>query len=302
MISILIPVYNFVISNLIKELVKQATELPVPFEVIVIDDDSTNLKSKETNSEINKYPQVRYIENNKNLGRSATRNLLAEKAQYKYLLFMDGDAETKSDNYIKKYYDLISDLPDNIVICGGTSYYNSPPTDPSLLLRWTYGKAREQRSANDRNKNPNAAFSAFNFLISKELFDQIKFDDTILQYGHEDTLLGYEIKKMGISVQHIDNTLIHKGLEGNEIFLQKTKTGITNLKSLYYRYVDRPDFIEDIKLLKTYKRLRKIRIGWTVKVIYKLFSKCIHRNLCGQKPKMFYFDVMKLGQIFLTKV
>ncbi|MBN1183578.1 MAG: glycosyltransferase family 2 protein [Bacteroidales bacterium] len=297
MISILIPVYNFNINDLIRELTSQGEKSGSPFEIIVIDDASTNKDQQQNNSKISKYKYTLYIENETNIGRSATRNLLAEKAKYEYLLFMDGDSQIENSDYLKKYFESIKEYPKDTIICGGTSYTHNPPDNQNHLLRWVYGKAHEEKSAQQRNLNPNGSFSAFNFLISKSLFDHIKFDNSIKQYGHEDTLLGYKLKKAGFTIKHIDNPLTHIGLESSNIFIEKTIIGVNNLKELYKRFYKEKKFIEDIKLLKTYHKLRKYRSCWIVSIFYKIFKKFLTKNLTGSKPKMFYFKLLKLGQI-----
>ena len=68
---------------------------------------------------------------------------------------------------------------------------------------------------------------------------RIRFNEELKQYGHEDTLLGYQLKKAGIEVLHIDNGLYHEGLESNREFLVKTKLGIENLSKLYDKVTDK---------------------------------------------------------------
>ncbi len=119
------------------------------------------------------------------------------------------------------------------------------PGDPDKLLRWKYGKWREQRKASEKNKNPNEWFSTFNVLIEKTVFAKIRFNEELKQYGYEDTLMGYQLKKADIEVLHIDNGLIHEGLETNKEFLNKTKLGIENLSKLYENVTDKKTFSQN---------------------------------------------------------
>ena len=131
-----------------------------------------------------------------------------------------------AEAYLLKWIPMINTAS---VICGGTLYNDSAPGDPDKILRWKYGRIREQKKAAERNKHPHSNFSTFNFLIEKSVFSKIRFNEELKQYGHEDTLLGYQLKKAGINVLHIDNGLIHEGVESNREFLNKTKLGIENL-------------------------------------------------------------------------
>ena len=85
MLSILIPSYNFEISKLIADLNKQATELQIKFEIVVIDD-ASNSYFRSKNSNIRKHDSVKYFELSENIGRSKIRNKLAEMANYQNLL------------------------------------------------------------------------------------------------------------------------------------------------------------------------------------------------------------------------
>ncbi|MBK9012976.1 MAG: hypothetical protein IPM82_02230 [Saprospiraceae bacterium] len=62
-----------------------------------------------------------------------------------------------------------------------------------------------------------------NFLIPRQLFLEIQFDETLRQYGHEDTLFGMELARRQVPIVHIDNPLEHIGLEPVDVFLRKTE-------------------------------------------------------------------------------
>ncbi len=160
------------------------------------------------------------ISSDKNIGRAAIRNRLALEAKGDFLLFIDADVMLPgtAEAYFLKWLPFINTAK---VICGGSLYHDSAPGDPDKLLRWKYGKWREQKSAAERNKHPHASFSTFNVLIEKSVFSKIRFDEELKQYGHEDTLLGYQLKKAGMNVLHIDNGLMHEGLESNREFLNR---------------------------------------------------------------------------------
>ena len=135
------------------------------------------------------------------------------------------------------------------MVCGGTSYRPNPP-ERDCLLRWTYGMRCEIRSAAERNKQPNAQFSTFNFLIQKELFSEIRFNELLRNYGHEDTLFGFELRKKGITITHIDNPLYHVGIDTNKVYLEKTREGVENLKILIEQYEDKEALVKDIRVIR----------------------------------------------------
>ena len=56
------------------------------------------------NKKINALDHCSFLENEKNIGRTATRNILAKKAKYDWLLFLDADVIPLNENYIASIY------------------------------------------------------------------------------------------------------------------------------------------------------------------------------------------------------
>ena len=103
-LSILIPTYNNVCFELVKTLQAQAALLSdFEYEILVADDGSTDLSTITTNRKINEIENCRYIEREKNVGRSAIRNFLAKEAKYEWLLFIDSDLHIDNTDFVKKY-------------------------------------------------------------------------------------------------------------------------------------------------------------------------------------------------------
>jgi hypothetical protein len=184
-----------------------------------------------------------------------------------FLLFIDADTVLPgtAEAYMRKWLPM---MPLYKVICGGILYHDAPPGDPDKLLRWKYGKWMEQRKISEKNKNPNEWFSTFNVLISKTVFSKIRFNEELKQYGYEDTLMGYQLKKAGIEILHINNGLIHEGLETNKEFLNKTKLGVENLSKLYDNVTDKKTFSQTVRILRTYNYLRFFRLTRLLANIY----------------------------------
>jgi glycosyltransferase involved in cell wall biosynthesis len=278
MLSILIPVYAESVTRLVTELVRQGRALEIPFEVIVLDDGSTVAIKKE-NQAIAEFTEVTYENLPKNLGRSAIRNLLGERAKFRYLLFLDCDSYPKNSNFLKKYID---HLASNLVLVGGTDYNVAAPKGKEL--HWMVGSQREVVPVVERMRDPHHGFSSFNFLVSKEVFNKIKFDDTITEYGHEDTLFGWSLKEEGVDVLHLENRLTHLGLDDAFVFLEKRQMAIRNLLILQKKYSQM-----DTRLLRTYARLSKLGLRPIVVGLYTIFEKSILKNLHGSQPSLLLF-------------
>jgi len=192
MLSILIPTYHYNSLPLVQELWKQATEAGIIFEIIVLDDGSIDCVSFDENSKINTIPNCRFEVNPKNLSRAKNRNLLAKKAQYDWLLFMDCDTFPRNHSFLPNYLKAIHDI--SIDVCyGGIAYSKSKPAKRNLL-RWKYGTKREEISLESRVQNPYETTLTSNILIRKDIFNSIKFDERIAEYGYEDLVLIKQLK------------------------------------------------------------------------------------------------------------
>jgi glycosyltransferase involved in cell wall biosynthesis len=296
MISILVPVYNFRIVTLVEELHRQVTLAGIPFEIIVMDDGSS-LLLKDQNKEVAALPGVTFIELAENIGRSRIRNKLASMATYSSLLFMDCDAEIPDPEYINNYLPYCGK---DVVVCGGRTYHSEPPEEPEHILRWLYGVHREQIPATIRSQNPYHSFMTANFMISKAVLSRIGFDESIIQYGHEDTLFGFELRKNNIPVIHIQNPLVHIGLEIAREFLRKTSESVSNLISLVEHGKISLSDCHDIRLLRAFESLRRMHMVRIYLKVYYQVERAVMRNLTGSNPSLRAFDMYKL--FLLTKL
>ena len=285
MLSVLIPVYNFDIRPLVNDLHQQCLQLGIPFEICCLDDCS-QLDFQQKNREISSLEGVKYEELSVNQGRSRIRNTMADAAAYEYLLYMDCDSKVVRADYIKKY---IQNLAEDTLLYGGRVYDPNPPGDPELYFHWLYGISREQMPVDLRSASPYHSFMTNNFLIPKALFQSIRFDERLNQYGHEDTIFGLELRQRGIPIVHLDNPLEHLGLEQVNVFLEKTEKGIANL---YFLWQENP--LIDTRLLRMAKKLKQWNVDKLVLWVLQQFSSTIKRNLHSDRPKMLYFDFFKL--------
>jgi glycosyltransferase involved in cell wall biosynthesis len=289
LLSILIPAYNHDLTGLVKGLRHQASESEISYEILIIDDNSAE-GFRSRNRALSSMSHVRYLQLEKNIGRSRIRNMLAGKASFENLLFIDSDARIMTADYLSTY---IGMLGTERVICGGTAYLPDPPGDAAYYLRWYYGRNREQRTAQFRSKDPCRAFSSFQFLATRAILEQVPFDNDLKAYGHEDTVFGLALERQGIPVLHIDNTLVHDGLEPTDEFLEKTRQGLRNLKYL----VDQGLYTgleQRVRILKKYQTVSRIGLHPFLKWLYGAGSVWMHKNLKRRKPRLWIFDLYKL--------
>jgi len=292
MISVLIPIYNFNVAKLVKDLHAQLNYANVVFEIILGDDASTQTFN---NDKLTDLQNVSYFSLSENIGRAKIRNLLVEKANFPYLLFMDCDAAISSSLYINNYIVEISRNAPPVCIIGGVAYRKQKP-NPKYYLRWDYGNKREATDADIRNEKPYKSFTSFNAVFSKSIFDLVKFDESISTYGNEDTFFGNQLRNTKIPIIHINNPLFHDGLDTNEEYVTKVETSIDNLISLLHSKKINSVFINENRLLAIYFRCKKLFYTPLLKLFYKMFLTNIKQKIL-RRPSVFWLDVYKLGYL-----
>jgi glycosyltransferase involved in cell wall biosynthesis len=288
MLSICIPVYNYDCRQLINELDQQANTIDVPVEIIVINDGSGEpFKSIYQNA----LPaRGHYHSLAENTGRSRVRNQFIDLAIYDYLLFLDCDVRITSPDYIHAFIDQVAKRIQ--VACGGTSYPVEMP-DKNKLLHWSYGRSKESALAKKKLADPYASFMTNNFFIKKNILSQIRFDESLSQYGHEDTLFGYELYKKGIQIVHINNPVLHEDLDTNHIFLEKTAQAVQNLAMIINKKPD-PQLANSITLSKIYFRLKKTGLIYLLQPFENIINQYCYKKLIKGSASISCLNLYKL--------
>jgi len=290
MISILIPCYNYNAYDLVSKLEKECLTLGIIFEIICIDDASFS-PLNELNQKINVLTNCKFFESKKNIGRSANRQLLSQKAQYKWLLYLDVDVKPLNVDFIKVY---INEIKKGFeVVFGGFNYKKIESNN----LRYLFGKSREDIPSIIRNKKPYKYIISSNFLVKKVIFDRINRNININGYGM-DYFFGALLKENSISIKHIDNEVTHYGLDDNSKFLIKTNEA---LKNLHYLNKNKLITKNDITILKYYRLLDFLGLKRIISKLFNMFSKYIESNLKGSDPSLFVFDLYRLSYLCSLK-
>ena len=291
MLSICIPIFNLEVSELVSMLDEQSKSIGIPYEIVLIDDCSKP-EFKLKNKDLNKLESIIYIELEKNIGRSAIRNLFLKYSQYENLLFLDCDSQV-TDNLFVANYIKHCDITEK-VICGGTKYPTKPKNNQSPL-RWKFGVNRECIPAEKRDKNPYQSFMSNNFLIKRSILDKIKFEEKLEGYGHEDSLLGYSLKQNKVPLMHINNPVIHDFSETDQEFLCKTKQALRNLYFINSEMDLGADFSDMIKLLKVYSRIKKMGMKFPAFILILILKPLICISFNTGILSLIALDVYKLG-------
>ena len=283
MISILIPTYNYNVFPLVEKLYNEISNDVISYEILVCEDASP--RPSPENENIEKFENVNYLISDTNLGRSGVRLMLANKARYDNLLFLDADVMPKSDNFISLYLEEIG----SDVVFGGITYEEHPPPEDKML-RWKYGRERETVSVAERIKQPYLTINSGCFLIKRNLFLRVSEKLQLNKYGL-DNYFKELLRKENASIHHIENPADHLGLENNEKFLQKALEAIDT--TVYLEKENRlGDNVRPIQ--KNYLRLKRMLLTGLFSSFISVFTKRMERNFISANPNLFWFDLYRL--------
>lgn len=297
MISVLIPVFNYDVRELVGALHDQLSALGINHEIRVYDDCSSNDALNTVNDAISGFPNVVLKKLSQNLGFCGIRNLLAEEAKYDLLLFLDSDVEMIQKDFIKKYLDV---RDEKTVFCGGMKYTDDPPDIP-LYLKWIHGKTREEAAPEIRNKAAYRTLWAGNFLIPKKIYLAARFDDGSSRYGYNDTMFGYKLMVQEVPVVHIDNPMLHNGLMPGQKFIDRSLEAVENLLFFEQQTYIQPSFYEFIKVFQYGQLLKRVKLDGLFLRIYHSKKNRWVQNLLSPHPNLRNLDKLKLGRFLELK-
>ena len=193
-VSVIIPVHNAA-ATLKECLTRLGQSIVADFEVIVVDDDSTD----HSNEILADFP-VRLLQSSKRIGPAAARNLGAQAATAKFLFFIDSDVMVRPET-LERLLDAFN-RTDVDGLCGVQTaemrHRNLVSQYKNQWMRWTY-----LRQAGDI-----PLFYTTAAAIRRDVFFRAGgFDVGYTSPNVEDTAFGQKLKRLGIRVQ------VHPGLQ-----------------------------------------------------------------------------------------
>lgn len=285
-LSILLPTYNTPCVELVKALHKQAIAIPqLSFEIIVLDDGSTDNSTIEINKKIDSLSHCRYLQRGYNKGRAVTRNELASTARYEWLLFIDSDMVVRKPDYLRSYVEM-----DEADVTYGGYVVNGDKIQLKGNLRFKYESQYEgNRNASKRSEHPYDDFHTSNFLVRRAIMNNIPLDERFVKYGYEDVIWGKALRNAGITINHVDNPLSFETFEENKDFLQKATEGVSTLAKFSKELKDYS------RIISFAERLKKRHLTKLFVCVFKIVKEPIKNNLLGNKPSIFLFNIYKVG-------
>ncbi len=286
----LIPTRDFVPAELVEQIHRQAQDLGEPFEILVLDDASTQPEIQQGLARLEQNGWCRILTQQVNQGRAKARNILYKASTGRILLFIDSDARVIDAQFLSRH---LADISRAEVVCGGLT--NPPPPAPEgCELRYRYetnAQRKGHRTAAWRNKHPYKSIASFQLLMRREVMERVPFQETIAGYGYEDVVFGLQLQEQGISVLHTDNNLEHTGINSNAAFLSNTEEAMHTLAALPEQWQ------QQIPLACTVRKLEKRHIAPIVRGLFHLIKPRIRRNLLGHHPSIHLYQTYKLGRL-----
>lgn len=291
MLSILIPTYNMNCLCLVTDLQKQCEELQAQYgesfdyEILVADDASTDESIVNKNEMMEYLPNCEYIRMESNVGRVSLRNWLITNSHFDYVLFIDADAEVISDDFVLMYWEA---RQENSVIVGGIQTPTSAQRGHELRLKYELA-AEQQRTLSYRLEYPYDFFSTFNVMFHRAVLEQVVFDERITEYGYEDAMMGVQLAQINVPVIHIDNPLLHTGINDNHSFLTNSEAALRMLNRLG------APMTKKARVALTYNKVNKMGIGGLLRAFFRINKGWMRKNLLSHHPSLFIFNLYKLG-------
>ena len=289
-ISICITIFNELVNDLVTEIHRQATALPIQFEILLADDASKGSFQAENRNVAKQFTEVKYFEQPKNIGRAKIRNVLASKAKGDFILFLDGDVSIHKVDFLANYV-AQTNTEQAILLAGGCVYKMDKQSRKGKELRYKYGKFVEEISIDDSGK-VTSPFLGCNLFVSAKAFNTIAFDEEILNYGFEDLLFAVQFEHQFGNYELINNPVLITDADLTEDYIAKIIDAMKNLAILYHQGKLLPE--NEIRLLLVYQELKQKGL---VKSFYRIatsFLPLIVMNLSSSNPSIKFFQLFKL--------
>lgn len=232
MVSIIMPNYNGD-ANLEKSIRSVLNQSFTNFELIIIDDNSTDNSLKVINHFLNSDKRIKLLVNEENIGPSLSRNKGVNFSRGKYIAFLDSD-----DLWEKSKLEIqVNFMESNEIKFSYTSYVKFDHND---LIRTVHARLK----INEKMLLRKNYLGTSSVMINKEFFgEMIEFKDlkraedyelwlrlikeSKMIYGIKDTLMKYRVGNESLSSKKIEGIIYRYKL------FRKT-IGMSKMRSLYY--------------------------------------------------------------------
>jgi GT2 family glycosyltransferase/glycosyltransferase involved in cell wall biosynthesis len=225
-ISIVIPVFNQFRFTQACLASLQENEGSDRFEVIVVDDCSTD----ETAETIPRIPGVVYLRNETNSGFIASCNRGAEAARGKYLVFLNNDTLVTA-GWLTALIDTFAEQPRAGIVGSKLLYPNGRLQEAGGIIwrdasGWNFGKSDDPEKPEYNYLREVDYCSAAALMVPKALFQSLGgFESRYAPAYYEDTDLAFKVRQAGYKVlyQPLSEVIHYEGATGGTDLATGTK-------------------------------------------------------------------------------
>lgn len=234
-LSIIIPTYNRA-DKLEKCLsaLRAQNLAGESFEVIVVDDGSTDSTPQLLKKWAGKWSNLKYL-HQKNAGQGNARNKALKEASGQVVLFI-GDDIYPQEGFLEKHVDFHQEHPEKGYACLGLTEWD-PTQEITPFMKWlTHGGP--QFAYHKLQAEEEASFWYFytsNISLKKEMLLKDSFDPDFKAYGWEDIELGYRLAQKGLKLIYKPEALAYHDHFMEEASLKKRMLGVGETARLFQK-------------------------------------------------------------------
>lgn len=253
-LSILIPFYRDNPAVLLSSLSTQRVD-KAAVEVRIMDDgtgDPALTERAQRAADDNALPTI-LTTAPENRGRSATRNALQAQALADWVLFLDADMRIDNPLFLQTYLDAIeaADADGKTRILFGGFTVEDQASDADTDLHRVLSQSSDCLSAAQRERAGAQFVASSNLCVHLSVLREEPFDDGFSGWGWEDSEWAARVSKR-YTLRHLDNPLVHLGLESTETLLSRFAGSGPN----YHRFHQaHPELVESLPLYRLVTRL-----------------------------------------------
>ncbi len=220
MVSIVMPAYNA--ENTIRDAIQSVMAQTIAdWELIVVDDGSKDNTVAIVSALAEKDSRIRFLQNEKNRGASATRNYAVSLAKGEWIAFLDSDDLWQSEK-LERQLALSKEYPDMVICYTASSFIDSEGNSFGYVM-----KAQEKITY--RTLLRKNLLSCSSVMVKADVMKKIKMPDDRM---HEDYYVWLNILREHKVAHGINEPLLIYRLCKNS----KSSNRITSAKMLFNTY------------------------------------------------------------------